>query len=316
MSTSASGPYTEPQPVLAPLSAHAVFLTVSVTDDATPQQIRDFLGGLDDLVKNVNFRDPTFTTTCVVGIGADLWPLLTDAPKPAQLHPFVEIDGGQHTAVSTPGDLFFHIRANQQDYCFELERQIMDELGDLVTVDDETVGFRYFDARDLLGFVDGTANPVGDNRVESALIGDREPLWAGGSYLTVQKYEHPLTEWNDLTVEMQEEIIGRTKLDNIELPDAVGDAQKSHKTLNTIENAQGVEQDILRDNMPFGSPGADLFGTYFIAYAGNQDITEEMLRHMFIGDPPGKPDLLLDFSVPVTGCNFFVPPVDFLAEWA
>lgn len=316
MSTSFVGPFTQPQAVLAPLSSHAIFLTTSVNETATPEQVREFLGGLDDLIKNVNFRDPTSSTSCVVGIGAELWPLLTDAPTPAQLHPFVEIDGGAHKAVATAGDLFFHIRAERQDYCFELEWQILNELGDLVTVEDETVGFRYFDARDLLGFVDGTANPVGVDKEESALIGDREPRWAGGSYLVVQKYEHTVADWGKLTVEKQEEIIGRKKLNNTELPDAVGDAQKSHKTLNTIENERGVEQDILRDNMPFGSPGADVFGTYFIGYAGNLDVTEEMLRRMFIGDPPGKYDLILDFSTPVTGGNFFVPPADFLAEWA
>lgn len=315
MSAFVGGPYTEPQEVLAPLTEHAIFLTVSVSDDATAEEIRDFLGGLGDLVKDVNFRDPTFSTNCVVGIGADLWEHLTDAPKPAQLHPFVEIKGDKHTAIATPGDLFFHIRAPRKDLCFQLEKIILDALAGLVTVDDETVGFRYFDARDLLGFVDGTANPVGADKTEAALIGEREPLWAGGSYLVVQKYVHPLVDWAKLTAERQEEIIGRTKLDNLELPDATGPAQKSHKTLNTIEGADGKEQDILRDNMPFGSPAEKFYGTYFIGYAGDQEVTEEMLRRMFIGDPPGKYDEILDFSTPETGCNFFVPPADFLSEW-
>lgn len=316
MSKFFGGPYVEPQAVLDPLTPAAIFLTVTVSDEATPEAIREFLAGMEDLIKVVNFRDPNFATTCVVGIGADIWDDLTDAPKPEQLHPFVEIKGDPHVAVSTPGDLFFHIRADRQDLCFELERQILDALGGMVVVEDETVGFRYFDARDLLGFVDGTANPVGETKRESALIGQREPLWAGGSYVVVQKYEHPLREWSKLSTERQEEIIGRTKLDNVELPDATGPEQKSHKTLNTIEGPDGKEMDILRDNMPFGSPAAESYGTYFIGYAGDQEVTEEMLRHMFIGDPVGKYDQILDFSTAVTGCNFFVPPVDFLNDLA
>ncbi len=314
MSVIQPGDYTEPQAVLAPLSPAAIFLTVTVNDNATAADIKEFLAGFGDLVKDVNFRDPDFATTAVVGIGAELWPDLTDAPIPAQLHPFVEVQGNKHTAVSTPGDLFFHIRANRQDLCFELEKIILDDLEGLVTVVDEVQSFRYFDARDLLGFVDGTANPIGQGKEEAALIGDREPLWAAGSYLTVQKYMHTLDTWDDLTVERQEAIVGRTKLENRELPDAEGDAQKSHKTLNTIEGPDGKEQDILRDNMPFGAPGEKEFGTYFIAYAGDLEITEEMIRRMFIGDPPGKYDEILDFSTAETGNNFFIPPADFLED--
>lgn len=311
MSSLADGMYTLPQPVLAPLPKAAIFLTVSVSDSATPEALRTFLSGVQDTVKDVNFRDPSFSTTCVVGIGAEIWPDLIGIPAPKQLKPFPVIKGEKHTAIATPGDLFFHIQAPRQDLAFELERILLEQLGDMVSVDDETVGFRYFDARDLLGFVDGTANPVGPDKEHWALIGDRDPQWAGGSYVLVQKYLHTLKEWNGQHTETQEEIIGRTKLDNIELPDAVGNAQKSHKTLNTIDSPEG-ERDILRDNMPFGSPATGEFGTYFIGYAGDLDVTEEMLRRMFIGDPPGKYDRILDFSTPVTGGLFFVPPADFL----
>lgn len=308
------GPYVSPQPVTGALTPSAIFVTMTVNENATPEALREFLNGFDGFVKDVNFRDPAFATTGVVGIGAEIWPdLFPGVPSPAQLHPFQVIAGDKYTAVSTPGDLFFHIRAHTPDLCFELERILLDQLGDTVTVVDEVVGFRYFDARDLLGFVDGTANPVGPDKTESALVGDREPNWAGGSYVLVQKYLHQLREWDRETVEEQEDIIGRTKLSNIELPDATGDAQKSHKTLNTIEGPNGTEQDILRDNMPFGSVAAGEFGTYFIGYAGDLQVTEEMLRRMFIGDPPGKYDRILDFSTVETGCVFFVPPVDFLA---
>lgn len=305
-----------PQAVLAPLSPAAIFLTISVNADADVEQLREFLASIPDITKDVAIRDIHQSVSCVTGIGAEIWDKATGLPKPAQLHPFREISGYGPVAVSTPGDLFFHIRALRQDLCFELETRIMDELGEMGTVADETVGFRYFDARDLLGFVDGTANPVGADMAEAALVGAEDPRYEGGSYVLVQKYLHEIPQWRQVSVEEQESIIGRTKLDNIELDDAEGPEQKSHKTLNTIEDEAGNERDILRDNMPFGSAGRGEFGTYFIGYAGDLSVTEQMLERMFLGDPRGKYDRILDFSVATTGCVFFVPPVEVLESLA
>lgn len=301
-----------PQAVLAPLSPAAIFLTIKVNETAPVAELRDFLASIPDITKDVAIRDVTGSVSCVTGIGADIWDKATGLPKPAQLHPFKELSGYGPVAVSTPGDLFFHIRAGRQDLCFELETRIMDELGKLGKVADETVGFRYFDARDLLGFVDGTANPVGVDAADSALVGAEDDRYQGGSYVLVQKYLHKIPQWREVSTEEQEGIIGRTKLENVELDDAEGDAQKSHKTLNTIEDEEGNEHDILRDNMPFGSPGSGEFGTYFIGYAGDLSITEQMLERMFLGDPRGKYDRILDFSVAITGGVFFVPPLNVL----
>ncbi|MDA0171845.1 Dyp-type peroxidase [Solirubrobacter taibaiensis] len=302
----------EAQSVGAPLSRAAVFLVLEVVDDAA---IRDVLGAVGDLVKNVGFRDLNGRLSCVVGIGSALWDRLTTGPKPKELHPFTAVHGPVHTAPSTPGDLLFHIRAEREDMTFELERQLLDVIGDAARVIDETVGFRYFDARDLLGFVDGTANPTGAELPEAALIGDEDPAFAGGSYVVVQKYLHDMAGWAKLTAEQQEAIIGRTKLDNIELDD--DDApRKSHKTLATIETPDGAELAILRDNMPFGRPGAGEFGTYFIGYAGRLWVIEQMLQRMFVGEPAGAYDRLLDFSTAVTGTTFFVPTAAMLETLA
>ena len=189
-------------------------------------------------------------------------------------------------------------------------------LGDAAHVVDETIGFRYFDARDLLGFVDGTANPTGAELPDAALIGaDADPDFAGGSYVVVQKYLHDLAGWAALSTEEQEAIIGRTKPDNVELDD--DDApRKSHKTLATIEDDDGGELDILRDNMPFGRPGAGEFGTYFIGYSGRLWVIEQMLERMFVGEPPGAYDRLLDFSTAITGTTFFVPTAAMLEALA
>jgi putative iron-dependent peroxidase len=302
-----------PQPVEAPLSQSATFLVLTTAEKPqATQTILSALAKVSGIVKNVSIRHPSANLSCTVGIGSSIWDKLTNIPKPANLRPFKEIRGANHTAVSTPGDLFFHIRSERRDLAFEFERQLMDLLGDSVKVEDETVGFRYFDCRDVLGFVDGTANPVGSDIRDSVLItAQDDSVGIGGSYVVVQKYLHNLEAWKRLTTEQQEAIIGRTKADNIELDDAES-GQQSHKSLATIEDENGVEHDILRDNMPFGSPASGQFGTYFIGYSRHLWVIEKMLERMFVGDPPGLHDRILDFSKPVTGSTFFIPPMNVL----
>ncbi len=295
------------QSIDAPLSQAAVFLVVTVASDPTAlAKSFSVLGGLDDLVKTVGFRDLSGRLSCIAGIGSNLWDRLHSELRPQELRPFTSIAGPVHTAPSTPGDLLFHIRSERPDLCFEFERILLDSLGDAVSVIDEVSGFRYFDARDLLGFVDGTANPTGLDLPEAALVGDEDFNFAGGSYVVVQKYLHDLNAWGRTPTPVQEAIIGRTKIDNIEIDD--DDApRKSHKSLATIVDADGVEHDILRDNMPFGRPGQKEFGTYFIGYTRHLWVIEKMLERMFVGDPPGAYDRLLDFSTPQTGTTFFAP---------
>ena len=210
------------------------------------------------------------------------------------------------------GDLIFHIRAKRMDLCFELATQIMARLNGAVSTVDEVQGFRYFDERDVLGFVDGTENPTGSAAADAVFIGDEDPAFAGGSYVIVQKYLHNLEAWNNLSTEAQEKIIGRSKVSDIELDDSVKPTS-AHNALTTIEE-NGKEIKILRDNMPFGSPGRGEFGTYFIGYSRSPRTIEQMLENMFIGRPPGNYDRILDFSTPVTGSLFFIPTSTFLDD--
>ena len=78
----------------------------------------------------------------------------------------------------------------------------------------------------------------------------------------------------------------------------------------------GKEIKIIRDNMPFGRVAEKEFGTYFIGYARSPRTIEVMLDNMFIGQPPGNYDRLLDFSVAKTGNLFFVPSATFLENIA
>jgi putative iron-dependent peroxidase len=271
------------------------------------------LSDVSGLKRSVGFRIPEGELTCVVGVGAGVWDRLFGAPRPAGLHPFPEVAGPRHSAPATPGDLLFHIRAHRLDLCFELAQRLAGRLTASARVVDEVHGFRSFDERDLLGFVDGTENPEGEAAPAAVLIGDEEQEFAGGSYVVVQKYLHDLEAWDALPVEEQERAIGRTKLNDIELADEVKPAN-SHVALNTIVDENGDQRQIVRFNMPFGRVGAGEFGTYFLGYARDPEVIEEMLTNMFIGKPPGNHDRILDFSTAVTGNLFFVPTVGFLDD--
>jgi porphyrinogen peroxidase len=299
------------QSVAAPLTRAAIFLVVTINPGPENREaIRSFCGDLAGLLRAVEFRDIEGGLSCVMGFGSDAWDRLFGAPRPAELHPFREICAGERHAVATPGDLLFHIRAKRMDLCFELATQIMANIGNAVSAVDEVHGFRYFDDRDLIGFVDGTENPRGEAAIDAVLIGEEDTAFAGGSYVIVQKYLHDMNGWNRLSTEEQERIIGRKKLSDIELDDSVKPSS-AHSALTVIvEN--GKEVKILRDNMPFGRAAQGEFGTYFIGYSRSPRTIEEMLENMFVGRPPGNYDRLLDFSRAVTGGLFFVPSVTFL----
>ena len=304
-----------PQLVTGKLTRASIFLVLTVNADPTAADtVRALTCDLDALVRSVGFGQPDGGLTCVVGFGSDVWERLFGLSRPAELHPFREFRTGTRHAVSTPGDVLLHIRAERPDLCFELATLIMTALGDAVAVADEVQGFQYFDRRDLLGFVDGTENPTEQEAIEAALITGSDPAFAGGSYVIVQKYLHDIAGWNSLGTEAQERIIGRTKLQNVELDDAVKPTS-AHNAL-TVITEDGKELKIVRDNMPFGQPGRGEFGTYFIGYCQTPRTIEQMLENMFIGRPPGNYDRLLDFSHPVTGSLFFVPSADFLARVA
>ncbi|HET8609271.1 MAG TPA: Dyp-type peroxidase [Burkholderiales bacterium] len=300
-----------PQAVVGPLTRAAIFLVVTMNPgDASVVAVRSLCADLAALLRAVGFREQEGGLSCVMGIGSDAWDRLFGQPRPAELHPFREFHSGSRHAIATPGDLLFHIRATRMDLCFELASQITGRLGDAVSTTDEVHGFRYFDARDLLGFVDGTENPAGQAASEAALVGEADLAFANGSYVIVQKYLHDVAAWNTLSTEAQERIMGRTKLSDIELDDAVKPSS-AHNALTTIvEN--GTEVKILRDNMPFGRAGHGEFGTYFIGYSRSPRTTEQMLENMFVGRPPGNYDRLLDFSQAVTGGLFFAPSATFL----
>jgi putative iron-dependent peroxidase len=301
----------EPQVIVAEPAAAGIFLVLLISDGREPD-VRDALTAVGGIRRSVGFRVPEAKLGCVVGIGSEAWDrLYPGLPRPAGLHPLPVYDGPVHCAPSTPGDLLFHIRAERMDLCFELAQRLTEHLGDATTVIDEVHGFRSFDERDLLGFVDGTENPEGDGAVEAVTVTDSG--FVGASYVVVQKYLHDLTAWDALSTEAQERVIGRTKLSDIEMADDVKPPD-SHIALNVIEDENGDEQDIMRFNLPFGTVGTREFGTYFIGYAKDPAVIEQMLQNMFCGTEDAAHDRILDFSTATTGNLFAVPTVDWLED--
>ena len=302
----------EIQPVASTRSRSAIFIVARLNDgDLHTRTVRAFCPDLPAIVRAVGFRHPDGGLSCVAGFGSAAWERLFGTPQPRDLHPFRELHG-RHDAVATPGDILFHIRAARPDLCFELATQILSRLRAALSVEDETHGFKYFDDRDLIGFVDGTENPSGQAFLEAVMVDDEDPGFAGGSYVIVQKYLHDLVSWNELPIEQQEKIIGRRKLSDIELEEEEKPSY-AHNALTTIVE-DGKQLEIVRDNMPFGDVGKGEFGTYFIGYARSPQRIETMLHNMFIGNPPGNYDRLLDFSRAVTGTLFFAPSATFLAN--
>ncbi|MDF0528591.1 Dyp-type peroxidase [Tsukamurella sp. 8F] len=303
----------QPQDVTRPLTRSAAFLVLTINDgEEAMRTARSVVAGTGDLIKDVRIRATHGSFSCNVGIGHRVWDALTRKPAPRELAAFTEVKGAQHVAVATPGDLLFHLRADSMDLIVEFEKLLLEAFGDAVTAVDDVAGFRYFDTRDMLEFVDGTANAIGTDALHDTIVGQEDPAHAGGSYVITQKYLHDLGSWRSQPTQVQEAVIGRTKFDNVELPDAEADQQKAHKTLCTVTDADG-EHDILRDNMPFATPGKGEYGTFFIGYSRHLWVMQEMLQRMFVGAPPPLHDRILDYSTAVTGCTFFVPSLPFLA---
>ncbi|WP_214073012.1 Dyp-type peroxidase [Mucilaginibacter sp. dw_454] len=295
------------------------------TNNNTIFMVWDFKDGLEvkrvfnklckliiNLNNSANVRFPVSRASCVMGIGHDAWVRLQlPVPLPKELVNFEPIIGDKHTAVSSKGDLHFHIRADTTSICYDMAAAVADVLSAIAVSTDETHGFRYWDSRSILGFVDGTENPQGADRELFSMVGDDDPAYTGGSYLFVQKYIHNLTAWKQLPTEQQEKVIGRYKENDVEMADDTKPAN-SHIALANV----GDDFKIVRDNMPFGNMSTNEMGTYFIAYASTFGTVHKMLTNMFIGSPAGNYDRILDFSTARTGSLFFVPTFDMLDDFS
>lgn len=299
----------KPQHVLDDPGVNTLFMVWNLKEGT---QLKEMFKKICALVINLNHsartRFPGDGVSCIMGIGYEAWHKLgLSVPLPAELVNFTPVAGGKHIAVASKGDLHFHIRGNGDSICYDMAAELSGLLAAIAESVEEVHGFRYWDGRSILGFVDGTENPEGEERAFFGLVGNKDPAYKGGSYLFVQKYTHDLKAFRALPVEEQEKVFGRSKYGDIEMPDDIKPSN-SHTALANI----GDDLKIIRDNMPFGNMSTNEMGTYFIAYASTFSTVRKMLEHMFIGVPEGNYDRLLDFSTATTGSLFFVPTLDML----
>lgn len=294
---------------------NTVFLVWKIKNDVSEENIKSVFQRVCALVINLNNsvldRFPDAKASIVFGIGFEAWKKLNlPQPFPKELKNFEAIVGEKHTAVATEGDFHFHIRADHKSLAYDLSSTISEFMNDIAVCTEEVHGFRYWDSRSILGFVDGTENPHGEKREFFAVIADEDPQYSGGSYLFVQKYRHNMDAWKSLPVKEQENVIGRSKDHDIEMTDDVK-PKNSHIALANV----GDDLKVVRDNMPFGNAASNEMGTYFICYASTFSTVEKMLSNMFIGNPPGNYDRILDFSTAKTGTLFFVPSLNMLKDF-
>lgn len=297
--------------ILPESNQHALFLSLDLAPgDESVAAVRRLLARLPAMTDEIAASDADAGLVSVVGIGPGVWALLTEAPRPRQLADYRPRYDGARKAPATPTDLFVHIRSERQDLNFELGRRLLAEAQDAVRVRDEVSGFRYLDSRDLTGFVDGTENPEGDERADVALVGDEDPLAAGGSYVLVMRFVHDLARWGQLTQHEQEQVIGRTKDTDEELDDAIR-PESAHISRVVIEE-DGKELEILRHSMPYGT--TEEHGLLFLAYSARREIFDLMLDSEFAGAGEGVHDRLMDYTSARTGAYYFAPSLEALAK--
>ncbi|MGY0219033.1 Dyp-type peroxidase [Endozoicomonadaceae bacterium StTr2] len=302
-----------PQSGITPeANTDALFITLLANNDTESlNHIRQQLATIPALTETLATQHPDARLSSTVSIGSLAWDSLYPQARPTELKPFQAIREAERLAPATPGDIFLHIRSNRKDLNFELASIILDELEGSVMLEEEITGFRYMDSRDMTGFVDGTENPEGDNRALVALVGDQDSAFTGGSYISLQRYVHDMVSWNHEPVEYQEQVIGRTKQDNIEFS-AEQKAPTAHIKRVNLKDEQGRSREILRHSMPYGD--MDERGLFFIAYARTPSIFNDMLAAMMQSDAHGHYDHLMNYTTAVTGGEFFAPSIEFLQQ--
>jgi putative iron-dependent peroxidase len=289
-----------PQPgIFAEGSAFHYFLEYSVTAESDPASICLAVKRLREQLGNM-------PTSCVIGFGDQLWRRVGPEPRPAQLIPAEEVKGwNDHDVPATQRDLWVWIHGSDFSENFDCMRSTQQHLSDVTNLELDLVGFTYRASQDLTGFIDGTANPKGDECQQVALIPEGD-AGDGGTYALTQKWVHNLAAFEGLSIPEQEKVIGRTKVENVELE---GDAMPpdSH-VARTDFSVDGVAQKIYRRSAPYGS--ATEQGLYFVAFALDPDRFRAHLDRMFGQSGDGVHDQLIEFSRPETNAVWFVPSLE------
>lgn len=299
--------------ILPEANTHGLFLVLDISaGDRAMAQACKVLAQVPLLTEQMARQYPDDQLSSVVSIGAGVWDALTGKAVPQQLAPFRARVLGRRKAPATPADILLHIRSERRDLNFELAREVLATAGDALRLVEEVPGFRYFDMRDMTGFVDGTENPEGEERAGVALVDSSDPAGEGGSYVLLQRFVHDLATWSTLSQSEQEAVFGRTKDTDEELDDD-NKPDSAHISRVVIEQ-DGEELEILRHSMPYGD--SQKAGLVFIAYSARREIFDMMLDSMFDAQGEGVHDHLMDFTRAETGAFFFAPSLEQLADLA
>ncbi|MDO6562929.1 Dyp-type peroxidase [Amphritea sp. 1_MG-2023] len=298
--------------VVAEANTDAQFITLNIVRSAAAvAHLRQVLAEIPATEAQFRQQYPEADLHITVAIGSEYWDQLSPTQRPAELSAFPACSNGAINAPHTPVDLLLHIRSERHDLNYQASVMLTQRLGSDASLVEEMHGFRYLEMRDLTGFVDGTENPQGEDRIGVAVVGDDDPDFAGGSYLHLQRYEHDLEAWNNISVKQQEDIFGRTKADNQEYASA-DKAAFAHTKRTSLKDAEGRSIEILRHSMPYGDLSQR--GLMFIAYGCSPEPFTKMLESMIIGDGEGHHDHLMDYTQALTGQAFFAPSVAWLEK--
>lgn len=277
---------------------------------ADQEAIAEFADRSQAIERSMMIRAADANLKVSIGFSRTAWDyLFPNAAVPKQLETYTTLTGPEYSMPASEGDIFLHVRAGDEAVVYEVVRQFMVFLEPIATVLDETKGFRYFEGRAIIGFIDGTEAPAEFEAADYALVGEEDPEYINGSYAFAQKWLHDMDFWGKMKTEEQEKAVGRHKFDDLELEDD----EKFHNAHNVAAKIEvdGEEQKIVRMNVPFSDPATGKTGTNFIGYSRYWSVTKAMLQQMV-----DMSDFLLTFSTIQSGQLFFIPSRDTLGEIA
>lgn len=280
------------------------YLTFTLRDGADASAVTDAIGELSGIQKSIKQKDTESGLTLSVGISANAWEkIFPEIPRPAELRPFPALQNGDRQFPASAGDIFVIVESHRMDLNFQAAKYVANGFAETAILVEDIQSFKYLDNRDMIDFVDGTENPQAAERLNAVLVADDIDIHQGGSYLTVQRYVHKTRDWDAQATTYQEQVIGRTKMDNIELDDDKKPAW-AHNNKSKVEK-DGQEIAMLRQNRPYGN--AMEHGTMFVGFAASPSVIETSLQQMITADENGDYDRLLDFVEAKTGAHYFMP---------
>lgn len=296
--------------ITAAANSDALFITLKVLPHKQ-NIIKAQLNHALEIISHFQQVHATSSPHAVIAIGSEFWQKLDEKSQPKELCPFPNIDSTPSTPV-TPVDLLLHIRSNRRDLTYLLAKNVMELLSHSVELVEEVTCFKYLDNRDLTGFVDGTENPEGKHRADVALVNKEDDAeFANGSYIHLQRFVHNLNNWQALPVNEQEDIMGRTKEENIEYK-SQDKPLTAHTKRASAKGSQGEGLEILRHSMPYASLSEA--GLLFASYCSSPINFSKMLENMMLGDGSGHTDKLMDYTKAVTGQAFFAPSISWFEK--